>query len=74
MNAPANPYGLPPGGGLTLSWPSATGRTYVVECCTNLIEGAWNELGSYPSTFPTNTVELTPSTPTCFFRMKVTQD
>lgn len=60
--------------GSTLSWPSVPNRFYSLEKCTNLIGGNWALVDQYSTTFPKNSVALSITDSTAFYRVIVEKD
>jgi hypothetical protein len=61
-------------GGMVVSWPSASNRTYVIERATNLLSGGFTTLRTNAATPPMNCyTDVTVGAGSCFYRLRVSQ-
>jgi hypothetical protein len=69
LRAPSNTVG-----GMVVSWPSASNRTYVIERATNLLSGGFTTLRTNAATPPMNCyTDVTVGAGSCFYRLRVSQ-
>ena len=54
-------------------WPSVAGRAYRLEGTTNLMDGAWEDLGQHDATPPANAVDCAAIHAPYYFRLCVQQ-
>jgi hypothetical protein len=61
--------------GADLTWPSVHGRNYVIQYCTNLMDGIWqNTVSNYPATPPVNTEPADIVGEQVYYRVKAERD